>query len=812
MMNGKIAFLSLGLTFSLAAQEMFLKPAAISPTGWFPADAVRFEVIGTVPAGAAYQVTDWRGRAVCAGALSGRELKLPKLESGYYRIRWNGDKKNALGFAVRMEQPPGPRSETNPFALNSNQAYLARTDPANPHLPAAGEEAVSSLLGECSFSNAREFFNWKGIEPVPGKMNWELFDRNFDLLHQAGMKITGCFRDSPRWARYQDGSDDNSVAPAHIPDDLLAVYRFCRNAAERYRGKVSAWEFWNEPDVGFSQESAWDFASAMKAASLGFKAGSPDATVLTGAMCLFPVRNYVRTALASDLDCYYDIFNYHTYLMPAQYPELLREIYALIDRAGRKPPIWFTETGTNVEGQAAQPSCRPGKMEHSFEQELMVAEFHPKSVILLKQLGADKVFPFVLPPFNEIGGAKMWGLLRQNFTVKPAFAALAVQSHLLNGAILQGECTEKNGVRSFLFERKDGSQILAFWSRSPLETEKTENAARGNPSPLERDFVLKAGSGVCHVTDPFGRRQAVTPASGNTLKLKADRFVRYLEGISGLKPEKPAVKREAAGMAAFDGDRTVILKAVLTRNLRLSSGRDFVDFRDESEPVGIRVELFNLSPERKQGTLHLSAMPDPQPVSLAPWEKKQLELQFPVPKAKTGEFRFSGRFNGKKITSLIIPYRKVGELLEAMPFPRGGQPDAWRTNSSGKMSITGNSAEHSVVFEIDFRNVNNRWAAPSLPLMLPQESLRGAAGMEFELKVDGDPADVMYPLVYFFGNSLRAREPYPLPGKEWKSYRILFENLKNPEAAERFQIALSSKQEKLVYQVRNIRFLYRSEK
>lgn len=406
----------------------------------------------------------------------------------------------------------------------------------------------------------------------------------------------------------------------------------------------------------------------------------------------------------------------------------------------------------------------------------------------------------------------MWGLLRQNYTVKPAFVALAVQSRLLSGTTLLGECKERNGVRSFLFEREDGSQILAFWSRSPLETQKTENAARENSSPLEREFVLEAPAGVCHVTDPFGRRETVKAAPGNTLHLKADRYVRYLEGLSGLKPAHPAVKRDAAGMAPFAGDRTVVLKAVLTRNLRLSSGRDFVDFRSESEPVGIRVELFNLSAESKQGVLHCSAVDSPQPVSLAPWEKKQLDLQFPVPEAKTGEFRFSGRFNGQAITSLVIPYRKVGELLQATPLPRAGQPDAWRTNSSGKMSIRGNSSENSVVFEIDFRNVTNRWAAPSLPLLLPQESLRGAVGMEFELKVDGNPADAMYPLVYFFGNHVQAREPYPQPTGEWKNYRILFENLKTPEGVERFQIALSGKQEKLIYQVRNIRFLFRSEK
>lgn len=70
--------------------------------------------------------------------------------------------------------------------------------------------------------------------------------------------------------------------------------------------------------------------------------------------------------------------------------------------------------------------------------------------------------------------------------------------------------------------------------------------------------------------------------------VQAARYVRHREGISGWEPAKSAEKRDAVGMASFAEDR-IPLKAVLIRNLRLSSGRDFVDFRNESEPVGIRM-------------------------------------------------------------------------------------------------------------------------------------------------------------------------------------------------------------------------------
>ena len=68
--------------------------------------------------------------------------------------------------------------------------------------------------------------------------------------------------------------------------------------ASRYRDRSIGLEFWNEPDGGFAgAQSAWDFASAMKAASLGFRAGAPEVPVLNGAFCTFPVSPYIAAAL-----------------------------------------------------------------------------------------------------------------------------------------------------------------------------------------------------------------------------------------------------------------------------------------------------------------------------------------------------------------------------------------------------------------------------------------------------------------------------------------------------------------------------------
>ena len=162
------------------------------------------------------------------------------------------------------------------------------------------------------------------------------------------------------WARRNPGDGEN-VAPALFPDDLAASYRFARKLAEHYQGRVEAWEYWNEPDAGFSTQSAWDFASASKAALLGLRDGDSGAQLLLGSMCLLPVRAYVDVALENDLGEYFDVFNYHTYAGLTEYPRLIGEIRAVLTRHGLGGiPVHFTETGTYAEGAARLESGVPG--------------------------------------------------------------------------------------------------------------------------------------------------------------------------------------------------------------------------------------------------------------------------------------------------------------------------------------------------------------------------------------------------------------------------------------------------------------------
>jgi hypothetical protein len=228
---------------------------------------------------------------------------------------------------------------------------------------------------------------------------------------------------------------------------------------------------------------------------------------------------YFDVLLDNDAAHYFDIYNYHTYLPPAKYPEAFSKIRARLAEAGATNcPIWVTEFGTNLEGHSNQEGAKKGMMAHSPEQELVQAEFYPKAQIALMMEGVERAYFFVFAAFNERKGRKDWGVIRRDGTVKPVFAAMATAVRELGDARLLGEVKLGHGLRAYLFEEaqekltqsplssqrallessrslRDESirpcQTLVFWAESPLD-KATSNAIIKPTPDYASQFTLIA--------------------------------------------------------------------------------------------------------------------------------------------------------------------------------------------------------------------------------------------------------------------------------------------------------------------------------
>lgn len=777
-------------------------------------EPLRFTLKPFVVAGPQWALKNWKGETVRSGAWpqNSRELLLEPLPNGYYTLELSSDRQKFTGFrsfAVVPDPSSRPRNPEMFFAMDTAQSWLARPDSANYRHPGDAYEIVSEVARRAGLKMVRERMSWSECEAEPGKFNWKQYMTNAALLAERGVKVSGMYHNAPQWAK---------TNTTHLPGDLVATYNFAKKLAETFRGKMADWEFWNEQDIGFAPEGAWDYASTLKAAYLGFKAGDPELPVAIGGYAQTDVPPYADAVMKNGAGEYFDIFNIHTYATLREYPALLGKIRAHLARHGvENRPVWFTENGCRMEGSGTVDSYMSGLKAHSPEQEMIVAEFLPKMMILMQSLGVDRDFFFVLPPYNEQSGSKDWGLMRRDYTVKPGFAVFATLTDQLGDAVYEGTLKLGDGIRGYVYRGRDGRKILVYWSESELDVDGGIPAVNLKDA-RERKFTLNL-NGTFDGVDAFGTPFSVT-SKGGKLELTATRMPAILTGISGLEPTErfTAVKKQGAPRdSRFD--RTIVFRTELSNDFGLLGDKSAVDVKQEN--AAFKLQVFNLSDKVKTGRVIVSGGEVsglPGTVTIPAFGKVELPLTIsPELNEKfQGEIRISGTFEGKEATPAVIPCRMLSRMSResrAVAMPGMEDPGNWRQNSSGKMTITYDHAEKGIRFRTQFPAGVDRWTYPEYILQLPQESLRGAIGLSFEVKAL--PADKVKQMLVMavMGTQREKGEtvhlPVAKPSEKWEERFVTFsEGQLDPDRIRQLRIGINSNADDITYLIRNIKVLF----
>ena len=86
------------------------------------------------------------------------------------------------------------------------------------------------------------FFRWSLVEPVDDRITW--YDSNINTANRRGVQIMGTLGEGlwPTWA-------DVGGKP-----NLAEWQEFVDQMVDRYRGRVQAWEIWNEPNHSFQPD------------------------------------------------------------------------------------------------------------------------------------------------------------------------------------------------------------------------------------------------------------------------------------------------------------------------------------------------------------------------------------------------------------------------------------------------------------------------------------------------------------------------------------------------------------------------------
>ncbi len=108
-------------------------------------------------------------------------------------------------------------------------------------------EKDMELVNEMGFDWVKQKFAWREIEGIEkGKYDWYRPDRIVTAAEDAGLKLLVRLDRQPFWSEPQD----NLWFDNQPPGDFQDFADFCGVVAQRYKGRVAAYEVWNEPNLG----------------------------------------------------------------------------------------------------------------------------------------------------------------------------------------------------------------------------------------------------------------------------------------------------------------------------------------------------------------------------------------------------------------------------------------------------------------------------------------------------------------------------------------------------------------------------------
>ncbi|NOX62338.1 MAG: cellulase family glycosylhydrolase, partial [Chloroflexi bacterium] len=172
------------------------------------------------------------------------------------------------------------------------------------------------LMKDAGFNWVKQWFAWQDIEGAgPDQFDWTVADRVVDDVQRHGLKLLA--RVSPSDKEFWAG------AP---PENADAFADFLRVMARRYKGRIHAYQIWNEPNLsrewGGKPVDPAGYAQLLRKAYQAIKSEDPNAIVVTAGMApttadqadaMYDVKFYrlMYEAMGGNSDGYFDMLGVH---------------------------------------------------------------------------------------------------------------------------------------------------------------------------------------------------------------------------------------------------------------------------------------------------------------------------------------------------------------------------------------------------------------------------------------------------------------------------------------------------------------------
>jgi hypothetical protein len=143
------------------------------------------------------------------------------------------------------------------------------------------------LVQEMGFGWVKQVFAWRDIEGnAKGEFDWYRPDRMVEQANAANLNLLIRIDHQPLWS--VQALVDKPITQNQPPANYQDFGDFCFALAERYTGRIQAYQVWNEPNLsrewGEQSPSPAEYTELLRLCYEGIKAGDPDAIVVSAGL------------------------------------------------------------------------------------------------------------------------------------------------------------------------------------------------------------------------------------------------------------------------------------------------------------------------------------------------------------------------------------------------------------------------------------------------------------------------------------------------------------------------------------------------
>ncbi|MGH2346549.1 MAG: hypothetical protein ACRDG4_15090, partial [Chloroflexota bacterium] len=356
---------------------------------------------------------------------------------------------------------------------------------------------LAGQVAGCGVRWVREDFNWQQISPLGSRVSVRRLDRAIDAAVSAGLQVLGLPTAWPSWTH------------PYTTRGVSEFTSYLRTIARRYRGRVAAWEIWNEPNLPISWRGSPEQYVELLAASYA-TLKEVDPTMLVVGPCAAGPGDLSNPASVAALAWIehvlssrrplFDVFSFHPYEgrrspEAAGLAETVGRLQRLLHVSGHPARIWITEQGWASDYR--NPTI----------DDLEQARLLVRAYLLSRVAGVENYFWY--DARNDGLAADdhedNYGLLRRDFIEKASYRALAVLAAVLGDRPLAGIPTTPPGLLA-VRSAASGAQpaVLALWSPDQSRTVPISLPGQGGSIRDLDGTVTQLPAGTGQVRLPMG--------------------------------------------------------------------------------------------------------------------------------------------------------------------------------------------------------------------------------------------------------------------------------------------------------------------